>query len=65
MLASQKKVSMAELIRQGVDRIIKSNAFLDDEEMRRRALDIAGRFNSGKHDISTEHDNYLSEAMGD
>ncbi|MBN2169634.1 MAG: ribbon-helix-helix domain-containing protein [Actinobacteria bacterium] len=63
-LAEHKKVSMAELIRQGVDRVLNSSVSLDDEERRRRALDIAGRFHSGKHDVSAEHDKYLSEAMG-
>ena len=62
-LSQSRKVSMAELIRQGVDRILKSSAHISDEERRERALAIAGRFHSGRSDISEKHDKYVAEAM--
>ena len=62
-LSRSMKVSMAELIRQGVDRILKSSAYVSDEERSERALAIAGRFHSGKSDISRKHDKYVAEAM--
>lgn len=62
-LSQSRKVSMAELIRQGVDRILKSSSHISDEERRERALKIAGRFHSGRSDISRKHDKYVAEAM--
>jgi Ribbon-helix-helix protein, copG family len=63
-LAAARQVSIAELIRQGVDTILRSNTGIDLDEKRRRAIAAAGRFRSGKRDISGKHDKYLSEAIG-
>ena len=62
-LASSRHLSIAELIRQGVDTVLRSNVTVDAEEKRKRAIAIAGRFSSGKRDISKEHDKYLAEAF--
>lgn len=62
-LASSRHLSIAELIRQGVDAVLRSNVTIDAEEKRKRAIAIAGRFSSGKRDISKEHDKYLVEAF--
>ncbi|MDH5202942.1 MAG: ribbon-helix-helix domain-containing protein [Nitrospirota bacterium] len=62
-IAISRHLSVAELIRQAVDAMIKSSAIIDTEERRKRAIDIAGRFSSGKHDISREHDKYLMDAF--
>lgn len=64
-LASSRHLSIAELIRQAVDTIIKSNVVIDAEERRKRATDIVGRFSSAKHDISRKHDKYLAEAFAE
>ncbi len=63
-LASSRHLSIAELIRQGVDVVLRSNVLIDAEEKRKRAIAIAGRFRSGKRDVSKEHDKYLAEAFG-
>jgi len=63
-LAAARHLSVAELIRQAVDAAIRGGMPIDDEEKRRRALAIAGRFRSGRRDISREHDKYLGEAFG-
>jgi hypothetical protein len=63
-LASSRQLSMAELIRQGVDAILISPVVLNAEEKRKRALAVAGRYRSGKRDISREHDKQLAEAFG-
>ncbi len=60
-LSSAKHVSVAELIRRSVDNLIKSSPVVDREEMKRRAMAVAGRFHSGKTDISERHDDYLAE----
>lgn len=62
-LAASRNLSIAELIRRAVDNLIKSNSELDIEERKRRAIEIAGRFRSGKRDISAKHDRYLVEAI--
>ena len=63
-LASSRQLPMAELIRQGVDAILISPVFLNAEEKRKRALAVAGRYRSGKRDVSREHDKHLAEAFG-
>ena len=36
---------------------------VDRGELARRALDLAGRFRSGCHDLAEAHDQYLDEAF--
>ena len=62
-IALSRHLSIAELIRQAVDTIILTNTMIDIEERRKRAIDIVGRFSSGKLDISRKHDAYLVEAF--
>jgi hypothetical protein len=61
-IAASQQSSIAELIRKAVDNIIQSGAVPDYEEKRQRAITIAGKFRSGKQDISLRHDKYLSES---
>ncbi|OGO20378.1 MAG: CopG family transcriptional regulator [Chloroflexi bacterium RBG_16_48_8] len=61
-MASAQKKSMAELIRQAVDILLRSSGEVDREERKRRAIAAAGRFHSGLGDLSTDHDKHLSEA---
>ena len=63
-IALSRHLSIAELIRQAVDTVIRTNTMVDIEERRKRAIDIVGRFSSGKRDISRKHDRYLVEAFG-
>lgn len=62
-LASMRQVSVAELIRQSVDALVRSSREVDAEERRRRAVAAAGRFHSGASDISAKHDEYLVEVF--
>ena len=57
-LAAQRGVSMSELVRQAVERILEER---EETEKWRRALEIVGRYHSGHSDISVEHDKYLDE----
>lgn len=63
-IALSRHLSIAEIIRQAVDTVIRANTMVDIEERRKRAIDIVGRFSSGKCDISRTHDTYLAEAFG-
>lgn len=60
-LAAHRHLSVAELIRQCVDSMLSSS--LDPRERKERAIAAAGRFRSGKPDLSTRHDQYLAEAF--
>lgn len=63
-IASSRGVPMAEVIRDAIEAAIAAGTGPASEERRKRALTIAGRFRSGKKDISRKHDTYLAEAFG-
>lgn len=62
VLAVGRGVSIAELIRQSLTLLLHSSASVSPEERRKRALEVAGRFRSGKPDVSVKHDVHLAEA---
>jgi len=64
-LATRRRTSVAELIRQAVDRFLETSGTIPQEERYRRALAIIGLFHSGKSDVSLRHDEYLDEAYGE
>jgi len=55
--------SVAELIRMGVDRYLASRSELGREERIERAIKVAGKFSSGRSDVSANHDRHLAEAF--
>jgi metal-responsive CopG/Arc/MetJ family transcriptional regulator len=61
--AARRGVSMAEIIRDAIDGTIQSKEGTVQEERRKRALEIVGKFRSGKSDVSRKHDAYLTEAF--
>jgi Ribbon-helix-helix protein, copG family len=65
-LAAERRTSVAELIRQAVEDLLRQSPTLSRAEMKQRALAAAGRFRSGVKDLSTRHDDYLAdiEAQG-
>jgi hypothetical protein len=63
-LKPPRRVSLARLIRQAVHTMIESSPPVDPEERHKRAMDIVGKFHSGKRDVSKEHDDYLLDAYG-
>ncbi len=60
-LSSVQGRSMAELVRAGVDRILKETTH---SAAAQRFLNAAGRFNSRLGDVSENHDRYLAEDFG-
>jgi len=62
-IAAARQLSVAELVRRAVDTMIKTSTAADPEDRIRRALDISGKFSSGKSDISKHHDAYLAESF--
>ncbi len=58
--AQRRKVSMAELVRQGVDLV------LDDVPPEEDALwDLVGLVKSGPSDLADRHDEYLAQFVSD
>ena len=60
-VAAERCSSMAEVIRQGVDYFLRSAVTVKREERVARAMEAAGRFHSGKSDVSVRHDDYLAD----
>ena len=58
-VAKRRGVSVAQLLQDEVAHLLRSKAPARDEERRRRALAVAGRFRSGCGDLATRHDDYL------
>lgn len=59
--AAAEGVSMAELIRNGVERFLRIPGGLTDDELRAGARRLMGKFRSGESDIARRHDDYLAE----
>ena len=60
-IAQSRHLSVAELIRKAVDTVIKSNTVVNAEERHKRAIEIVGKFSSGKRGVSKKHDLYLTK----
>lgn len=62
-LASSQRRSMADLIRQAVDRLIEGTSMPNRQDQRRRAMAAAGRFRGTPSDLSEHHDRYLDDSF--
>ena len=54
--------SMADLVRDSVDALLKARAGGGRDHAKARALAAVGRFRSGVPDLGTRHDDHLAEA---
>jgi hypothetical protein len=61
-LASRENVSISEVVRRAVDALAQAGPAPSAAELRRRAIDLSGRYSSGSKDGARDHDDYLSEA---
>ncbi|BDG60441.1 ribbon-helix-helix domain-containing protein [Caldinitratiruptor microaerophilus] len=62
-LAAHRGVSMAEIVREAVERYMQQAGAADEGELDARALAVIGRFASGQRNVSVEHDLHLDEAF--
>jgi Arc/MetJ-type ribon-helix-helix transcriptional regulator len=62
-IAAERGVSVAELIRQGVDAILKAYGRPERGEVLQRAAAAAGRFRSDQKSVAKDHDRYLDRAF--
>lgn len=61
-LAAREHVSMAEMIRRAVARLLESAPKGAAEDRYARALAAAGRFRAGRRNLSARHDAEFAEA---
>jgi plasmid stability protein len=57
-IAAERGISVSAVVREAVEKAV---AVDDVPAKRERALAAVGKFRSGKKDISTDHDRFLSE----
>ncbi|MBI4612482.1 MAG: ribbon-helix-helix protein, CopG family [Planctomycetes bacterium] len=63
-LARAEGVSIAELIRRGVEVLLESGRGLSEAERWAKIQRGFGRWRSGRSDVARLHDEYLAEALG-
>jgi hypothetical protein len=61
-LATLKKKSLADLVRQSVELYLDRESPAGDALRVQRALAVVGKFSSGSRDGSSEHDRHLADA---
>ncbi len=61
-VSKEHGISTAEVIRRAIDLLLRTGVYVEEGEKRMRALNIVGRFRSGRHDISKNHDAHLADA---
>ena len=64
-LALERRVSVAELIRNSIDSFLRREGSMARKQKIARAKAVAGLFSSGISDTSEDHDRYLAEAFED
>jgi len=60
-IAYARKVSMAMVIREGMEAYLQYATPVSSEERQQRALSISGRFHSKHRNLAANHDQYLVE----
>lgn len=62
-LAAAEERSMAELIRDGVDALLRTRRVVDREAIKARSIAALGRFKSGTRHLGSRHDDHAAEAF--
>lgn len=62
-LAAKEGKSVAELIRQSVDILLRSEQLADPIKLRQKALAATGKLRGGPKDLSIDHDRYFDEGV--
>jgi len=60
-MAAERGVSMAEVIREGVEGVLSRSAEAERQAAAVRSLEFVGMCSSGKTDIAERHDEYLAK----
>lgn len=62
-LAAAEGRSMAEVIRDGVDALLRTRGVVDREAVKARSIAALGRFKSGTRHLGSRHDDHLADAF--
>jgi hypothetical protein len=62
-IAAAEGRSMADVVRDAVDALLRGRRHIDREALKRRCLASLGRFRSGTPGLAIEHDRYLDDAF--
>lgn len=62
-ISALKKISIAELIRQGIDFYLRSTTTISPDKRKQRALSVVGKYKSNLSDLSSKHDDYFVEDL--
>jgi hypothetical protein len=60
-IAGREGVSVSQVVREGVDLLLRERRGRSREELVRRSLEAVGLFRSGTGDLSVRHDDYFAE----
>jgi predicted metal-binding transcription factor (methanogenesis marker protein 9) len=62
-MSAEYKVSISELVRDGVDAVARHASQISHEERKRRIMALSGKYRDvqGAADVSQNHDRYLNE----
>jgi predicted transcriptional regulator len=63
-LAHSRGCSIAQVVREAVDHVLRQDPAASPRELRACAAAVSGRFRSGLKDLSNAHDRYLAEDYG-
>ncbi len=63
-LAAAEGRSMADLVRDGVDTLLRARGTVDREAVKARSIAALGRFTSTARDLGSKHDDHLVDAFG-
>lgn len=61
-LAEREAVSLPELVRRVLKRVVEEEGRPQEDELWERAFSVAGKYRSGLTDLGRRHDDYLAEA---
>jgi hypothetical protein len=64
-LAAAEGRSMAEVIRDGVDTILRARGTVDRDALKARSIAALGRFESGTRHLGSRHDDHAAEAFAE
>ena len=62
-LAAAEGRSMADLIREGVEAILRARGTVDREAVKARSIAALGRFKSNTRHLGSKHDDHLADAF--
>lgn len=62
-LAAAEGRSMADVIRDGVDAILRARGTVDREAVKARSMAALGRFKSATRHLGSRHDEHISDAF--